>query len=302
MGKNKLQKQVQIPKPESGLKFIDVHCHLPFTLEKSTLPSWETQIQDFVNEGGICLITSSIDLDTLNSMYDATLKNANMYYSCGWAPQTVTFTKPEVYNKEKEEWSDFIRSNNDYLSIGEIGLDFHHAKNLDERNRQIDELRLIIKETIALQKPYVFHVRNAGINDIDKKNPEHPFNLPDAANQEILKILNEFNIEPKRCMWHCFSGPEEYGISLASKGFTLSVPSSAYGFTKWRKNSQNVPIENLVTETDAAFQHPFEYGPVNVPKNVTYSIAAIAYTHNLSQKEVAEYTVKNAERFFGKKF
>jgi TatD DNase family protein len=302
MGNHKSSKSNLVPEPESGLNFIDVHCHIPFPLENSTLPPWETQIKEFLSSGGICMISSSIDLETLQMMHIAAKNQKNLYYTCGWAPQTVTFTKKEQYQKDKEQWRDFIKSNNDFLAIGEIGLDFHHAKTLEERNRQISELKIVLKETIGFQKPYVFHVRNAGLNDFDKMHNDHPFNSPDAANQEIIKILKEFQIEPSRCMWHCFSGPEEWGPQLSNQGFTLSVPSSAYGNNKWRRNTNNVPLEHLVTETDAVFQHPFKPGPVNVPKNVTYSIAAIAYSHNISQQEVAEQTIKNAEKFFGKKF
>ena len=99
-------------------------------------------------------------------------------------------------------------------------------------------------------------------------------------------------------MFHCFSGPEEYGRILPKKGYTLSVPSSAYGFKRWRENTQNSPLESLVTETDSYYQHPYKRGPYNIPSNAKYSVAAIAYSHNLPQEEVAEQTVENAIKFF----
>jgi Tat protein secretion system quality control protein TatD with DNase activity len=99
-------------------------------------------------------------------------------------------------------------------------------------------------------------------------------------------------------MWHCFSGPDQYGISLPKKGFLLSIPSSAYGFHRWQKVSKDTPIENIVTETDSYYQHPFKRGPINVPSNVRYSIAAIAHTHGLSQATVSQKTILNAIDFF----
>ena len=62
--------------------------------------------------------------------------------------------------------------------------------------------------------------------------------------------------------------------------------------------SKNSPIEYLITETDAYYQHPYKRGPVNVPSNARYSISAIAHSHNLSQNEISEKTVENAIRFF----
>jgi len=102
-------------------------------------------------------------------------------------------------------------------------------------------------------------------------------------------------------MWHCFSGPEDYGRTLPNQGFILSVPSSAYGFNRWRRATKFTPLESLVTETDSYYQHPYKRGPINVPSNVRYSIAAIAYSHNTSQKLVSEKTVENAINFFNLK-
>ena len=110
--------------------------------------------------------------------------------------------------------------------------------------------------------------------------------------------MKEFKIEPQRVLWHCFSGPEDYGRILPNQGFKLSVPSSAFGFNRWRGVTKLTPLESLVTETDSYYQHPFKRGPVNVPSNVRYSIAAIAYSHNVSQKLVSEKTVDNAIKFF----
>jgi len=145
------------------------------------------------------------------------------------------------------------------------------------------------------------HVRNAAKHEYDREHPKHRFNNRDGANKEILKVLKEYGIDPKKVMWHCFSGPEEYGMLLSKQGFTLSVPSSAYGFDRWRKVSKNSPLKSLVTETDSYYQHPFRRGPVNVPDNVRYSIAALAYSHNLPQKVVSEKTIENAIRFFNLK-
>jgi Tat protein secretion system quality control protein TatD with DNase activity len=85
---------------------------------------------------------------------------------------------------------------------------------------------------------------------------------------------------------------------LPNQGFMLSVPSSAYGFEKWRRVTKFVPLKSLVTETDSYYQHPYKRRPINVPSNVRYSIAAIAYSHNMPQKVVSEQTVENAVKFF----
>ncbi len=297
-----MPKNIKIPEPEKNLKFIDVHCHLGgFHRPKNVqLPTDKEQYLSYFKMGGQFLITSTINMQTLDLTLDFMKKfNKNFGFTCGWAPQTVTYTPKNQYDLEWKKWIKFIQNNFDkYLGIGEIGLDFHHAKILEKRNKQVEEFRKIIELTRDLDKPYILHVRNAAEYEFDRQNPKHRFDTKDGANKEILNILKEYNIEPKRVMWHCFSGPVEYGRTLPNQGFILSVPSSAYGFERWRKVSKFSPLESLVTETDSYYQHPFKRGPLNVPSNVRYTIAAIAYSHNVSQELVSEKTIENAVRFF----
>ncbi|MHA1147989.1 MAG: TatD family hydrolase [Promethearchaeota archaeon] len=295
-------KKVKVPEPEKGLNFIDAHCHIPFPRpKKDILPSDEDQYKTYFENGGLYLITCSIDMETLNLIlkFIENKDKKKIGFTNGWAPQTVTYTSKLKYKKEWKEWIDFTLNNpNKYLAIGEIGLDFHHAKTLKKRNQQITELKKILELTKGLEKPYTLHVRNAAKHEMDRENPNHRFNKPDGANIEILKILEDFKINSKSVMWHCFSGPEAYGVSLPKQGFTLSVPSSAFGQERWRKVSAKSPLASLVTETDSYYQHPYMRGPVNVPSNAIYSIAAIAYTHGVSQKEVSEKTIQNIINFF----
>jgi len=294
-------KKINIPEPEEGLEFIDVHCHLPFPRPKNDkLPSDKEQYLNFFRMGGKYIITSTIDMMTLKLTLDFMKEIAkNFGFSCGWAPQTVTYTPKKKHDDEWEKWIGYIKNNSEkYLAIGEIGLDFHHARTLEKRNRQIEIFKNILELTKDLDKPYVLHVRNAAKHEIDTQYPKHRFNKRDGVNKEILKILNEYQINPKRVMWHCFSGPEEYGKILSNQGFILSIPSSAYGFDRWQKVSKHSPLNSLVTETDSYYQHPYKRGPINVPSNVRYAIAAIAYSHNVPQKVVSEKTIQNAINFF----
>jgi TatD DNase family protein len=299
-----MPKKIIIPEPETNLKFIDVHCHLPFPRpsKNDKLPADEEQYSKYFQDGGIYLISSSIDVNTLSLIRTFIKDKENMGFTCGWAPQTVTYTSKNIYKKEWDKWIDFIQNNTEeFLAVGEIGLDFHHAKTLEKRERQIEEFRKILDFTIDLNKPYILHVRNAGENEYDRENPKHRFNKKDGATQEILKILNESKINPNKVMWHCFSGPLNYGFTLSKSGFMLSVPSSAYGNKRWLEPTMSVPLESLLTETDSYYQHPYLRGPVNVPSNVKYSIAALAYSHHTTQKIVSEQTIKNAINFFNLK-
>ena len=296
-----MPKKIVVPEPEDNIKFIDTHCHLPFPRPRNDrLPTDREQLKNYFKLGGQYLITSTIDIHTLN----LTLKfvkefDTNFGFTCGWAPQTVTYTPKDKYDAEWKKWVNYIKENNDqFLAIGEVGLDFHHAKTLEKRNKQIEVFRNILELTKEYDKPYVLHVRNAAEHEFDRKHPKHRFNKKDGVNQEIINILKDFEISPQNVLWHCFSGPEEYGRTLPPQGYLLSVPSSAFGFERWRKSTRFSPLDSLVTETDSYYQHPYQRGPINVPSNVRYAIAAIAYSHKVSQKIVSDKTIENAKRFF----
>ena len=128
-----------------------------------------------------------------------------------------------------------------------------------------------------------------------------PPSLLETKKPKGLDILEEEKIPPKNVMWHCFSGPEEWGEMLADRGYYISIPSSAYGFKKWRRNIKGIPIDNLLTETDASYQHPIKIGAFNEPLNVKFAIAAIAFVNNMDQSTVAEQILENARKFFAKK-
>jgi TatD DNase family protein len=295
-----MPKKIEVPEPEDNLEFIDVHCHLPFPRPKNDkLPSDTEQYNEFFELGGKYLITSTIDNNTLKMTLIFLEDKGHYSFTCGWAPQTVTYTPKNKYKTEWNKWINFVEENYDkVLAFGEIGLDFHHAKTLEKREKQVRELRKIFELTKQYNKPYVLHIRNAAKHEMDQDNPKHRYNKHDGATKEILNILEEFKIDPTKVMWHCFSGPKEYSLPLSKKGFMFSVPSSAYSNKRWRENTESIPLSNLLTETDSYYQHPFLRGPVNVPSNVRYSIAAIAYSHNVSQNEVSEKTIMNAIKFF----
>lgn len=296
-----MPKKISTQTPEQNINFIDVHCHIPFPRPKNDqLPSDREQFSNYFKMGGKYLISSTIDFHTLNLTLNFKKNiDKNFGFTCGWAPQTVTYTPKDIYDIEWKAWVDYVKNNNnEFLAIGEIGLDFHHAKTLETRNKQVDVFRKILEFTKDFDKPYVLHVRNAAEHEFDKKHPKHRYNKNDGANKEILAILEEYNISPHRVMWHCFSGPEVYGRTLPNQGFILSVPSSAFGFNRWQKATRLSPLDSLVTETDSYYQHPYKRGPINVPSNVRYAIAAIANSHKVSQNLVSEKTIENAIKFF----
>ncbi len=295
------RKNEAIPiKPEPDLPIVDCHCHFP-DKEPYRKPthSYESQYDFFFEKHkGQFMISSSSYYD-YEYIQNYTESHEKIYLTVGCLKPSDRYGM-DVVMKEHPHFMDIVENKTDtYVGIGEFGLDFHHAKTLSIRQEQIEYFQKVIQETKHLNKPYVLHVRNATQRDIDQKNPNHEFNQRDFCNKTIVGIFEEEGIKPEKVMWHCFSGPQDWGPKLAKMGYYISVPSSAYGFNRWRRNIRGVPLDKLLTETDSCFQHPFKMGGFNTPANVKYATAAIAYVNDMEQQEVAEKVLENARKFFG---
>ncbi len=294
------RKSERIPiEPLSDLPLIDCHCHFPLEKAPRGMPySYNRQYQEFFDNNGQMIITST-DYYGYSFTKKFVQSHSNIRMTYGWGPQTVTFSSKAEHDRDFPKYLEFCLSHADeFACFGEIGLDFHHALTYEKRERQIEIYEQIIKSTKHLNKPYSLHVRNAGPRDQDPNNPADAYNESDRVNNIILEILEDEEIPSHQVMWHCFSGPADWGSFLADKGYYISVPSSAYGFRRWRRNSEKVAISQLLTETDAAWQHPFKMGGFNTPLNVKYAVAAIAHTHQLDQSTVANRVLENATQFF----
>ncbi len=292
-------KSLNVPEPEAGIPFVDTHCHVADRNFKGSLPSPAKQLADYRKAGGQFLIVCSIDIESAKDGLAFAKANERVYYTCGWAPQTVTHTAPDKYKADFKKWLEFIDANVDsILAFGEIGLDFHHAKTLEKRDKQIAELDKILSVIASKGKHIVLHVRNAGTVDVDQGHPDQAYNKPEGAVRVVIDMLARHHVPPSTVLFHCYSGPVSMNEELARSGFWFSVPSSAFGIEKWNKVSKTLPIDRLVTETDSPFQHPHSMEPVNTPANARYAVAAITHARNLSQVQVAGKTVENAKAFF----
>nr|MDO8086538.1 TatD family hydrolase [Candidatus Sigynarchaeum springense] len=292
-------KLLDVPEPEAGFPFVDTHCHVADRAFKGLLPSPEKQLSDYRTAGGQFLIVCSIDMESARTCLAFARSSKDVYFSCGWAPQTVTYTPIDKYEKDFGEWNRFLEANLAIIvAFGEIGLDFHHAKTLEKRERQIEAFEKILSIVTSKKKPIVLHVRNAGPGDVDHSHPDHAYNKPEGALRVVLAKLDSYGVSPSTVLFHCYSGPASMNGELARRGFWFSVPSSAFGIERWNKVSRTLPLDRLVTETDSPFQHPRSMEPVNMPANARYAIAAIAHARNMAQGIVAKKTVDNARSFF----
>jgi len=166
------------------------------------------------------------------------------------------------------------------VAYGEIGLDYYHEHT--QRSVQQRKFRDMLHEAKELKLPIIVHDRE--------------------AHEDTLRILKEDWDPALGGVMHCFSGDIEYAKQVMDLGFHISIagPVTFPKAQALRDVVKQVPIEQLLIETDAPYLAPQQYrGKRNEPAYVRYAAEEIAKVKGLTFDDVARITSFNAMQLFG---
>jgi TatD DNase family protein len=166
------------------------------------------------------------------------------------------------------------------VAYGEIGLDYHyeHSPRTDQKRKFRDMLR----EARELDLPVIVHDRD--------------------AHEDTLQILSEEWSPDLGGVLHCFSGDVAMAKHVIEMGFSISIagPITFPKAESLREVVRQIPIENLLIETDSPYLAPQPVrGKRNEPAFVRHTAEAIAALKGLSADDVARITSFNAMELFG---
>jgi len=226
------------------------------------------------NEGVKMFLMPAIDISTYQLMMDIEIANPGKCFSMmGLHPCSVK----EDYAREL----DFIEkktSEMSFIAIGEIGLDFYWDKTFVEQQHKAFQWQI----ELALQKnlPIVIHSRNS----ID----------------ECIEVIRRNQNGKLKGVFHCFSGNTEQAKQITDVGFLLGI-----GGVVTFKNSgldkvlADVDLKHIVLETDAPYLAPVPFrGKRNECSYLKYVVEKLSEIKNISKKEIAAITTKNAKELF----
>lgn len=233
-------------------ELVDSHCHLE-SFKRGQMDSLPEEILP---------VTSGYS-------HKSNIKNAEIAkeleipFCLGIAPQTAVF---DGIGK-LPEWEGFIRSQTPN-AIGEIGLDYHWGK---EEKHFADEGALFARMLSLAEDmnlPIVLHTRK--------------------AEGKCLDALREYGWK-KPFMMHFFSGDAETAKRAVKMGGIISIPP--LHSKDRRKTIESVPLEKLVSETDAPY---ITRGIEGVRDAVQY----IAEVKGIPFEKAARATAGNSATFF----
>ena len=166
------------------------------------------------------------------------------------------------------------------VAIGEIGLDYHWVKDIEQRNRQKEWFVKQIELANKYKKPISIHNREAF--------------------EDCLKILKEHKPLYGGVM-HCYSGSVELLRDVLDLGLYIGLdgPLTFTNAKTPKEVCEDVPLDRLVVETDSPYlaPHPLR-GTVNEPKNIALVIDEIARIKGISKKHILDALYTNSCNLF----
>jgi TatD DNase family protein len=165
------------------------------------------------------------------------------------------------------------------VAVGETGLDYYW-----DRTKPVDQqehFRRHIDLAKRVGKPLMIHDRD--------------------AHADVLRVLREEGA-PDRVVFHSFSGDAEMARECVAAGYVLSF-SGVITFRNapaLRAAAAQVPLEQLLVETDAPFLTPHPHrGRPNAPKLLPLTLAALAEAAATAPELLAEAIADTGRRVFG---
>jgi TatD DNase family protein len=251
---------------------IDTHAHL----EMREFNDDRDDVIRRAKEAGVeYIITIGT---TVESSRDAVLlaeKHDSVYAAVGIHPHEAKDVLHPAYEILRH-----LARHRKVVAYGEVGLDYYYEHS--QRAVQQRKFRDMLREAKELGLPVIVHDRD--------------------AHEDTLRILKEEWDPELGGVMHCFSGDAEYAKQVLDLGFYISLagPVTFPKAEKLRATVKQIPIEQMLIETDAPYLAPQAYrGKRNEPAFVRLTAEEIARVKGLSFDDVARITSFNAMRLFG---
>lgn len=173
------------------------------------------------------------------------------------------------------------------VGIGECGLDYYreHDRRAKPQQKALFQSQIDIARELDL--PLMLHIRPEAGN-------------MDAYEEALLMLQDSRNTWPTmRGTAHFFAGTKEIAERFINLGFHISFSGVITIFPEYTEVVKSVPIDRILSETDAPFAAPLPYrGTRNEPAYVVEVVKKIAEIKGLSIEEVEMQLLKNAQHLF----
>ncbi|MBR5729558.1 MAG: TatD family hydrolase [Prevotella sp.] len=261
------------------MNFIDTHTHLDGEEFRDDLPEVISRAQ---NAGVSKVFVPAIDLPSVATVVDVCQRFPGYAYPMiGLHPEEVKADWLEVLNEMKVS---LTSGNNNFIAIGEVGLDFYWSREF--QSQQLSAFEEQVKWSIETRLPLMIHCRK--------------------AQNEMVSLLKAYKADLPGGVFHCFTGNEKEAEELLQfDRFVLGIG----GVLTFKKShlpevlASTVPLSRVVLETDSPYMAPVPMrGKRNESAYVRYVLDKMALSYGVAPEVVAEATNANVERIFPKAY
>ncbi len=246
--------------------FFDVHCHL-------THQAFSDDVISVINNARDVIIhVAGSGLSDNKRVIDLSKEFSNVKASLGLFPWDAVNMGDGLVDTNLS----FIKEHaNDIICIGEVGLDHYWGKAREDWDFQEWVLNKIIDLSLDINKPLLFHTRK--------------------AEKDVLRVINNRGVNG---IIHSYTGPHKLVNDFLSAGCYFSIPSVVARSPSFQSLVKRVPLNRLLTETDAPFL-PIKAGQRSEPVNVKNTVKVIAEVKGVSVSVVEEELTNNYYTVFG---
>ena len=260
------------------MRIFDTHCHLGLLYED---PVSQIRAIDEAKRGlaldkdktkhanVIALANISTNLYDFASCYKNTKNIPNVFHTIGLSPSEV-MNPGRDWEEKLDEWLSY----ENVIGVGEIGLDYHH-----KYGNKNDQIEFFLKQLDMAEKhelPVVLHNREAG--------------------EDMLDILKS-KTPSKGGILHCFSENSDYAYKMIDLGIYISFAGNLtfHNATNLHTVAKNIPLENILIETDSPFLTPNSYrGQRNRPVFIVETLKFLAKLRNMPVEKLADILFNNS--------
>lgn len=256
------------------MKLVDSHSHLFLEEFAEDLP----QVMERARRAGVThVFMPNIDSTTIEPMLRVCHEYKGYCYPMmGLHPTSVN----AGYAEELEVVARELAASDEYVAVGEIGMDLYWDKTFLKEQQVVLDKQL--EWALEYGLPVVIHCREA-------------FDY-------IYNVLEPYRNTPLRGIFHSFTGSaEEASKILEFPRFMLGIN----GVVTFKKSVlpevlRDIPLERIVLETDSPYLTPVpNRGKRNESAYVKDTLMKVAEVYGRLPEEVAEITSSGALKMFG---
>ena len=252
---------------------VDSHCHLDFNDLYTQLDQVIKRAKSNNIEKMLTICTTLESFKKIKIIID---KYENVFGTFGIHPHEVK----NITSLNSNLISQLVDEHKKIIGIGESGLDYYY--NHSDQKLQKEAFVSHIHSAIEKNVPIIVHSRNAEIDTYEI--------LKSESKNKKLKILI-----------HCFTGSKNFAKKLLDINAFISVSGiiTFKNSTELLDTVTNIPIENLLVETDSPYLSPDPLrGRINEPSNIVHVIEKLSAAKKISKEKVMNQTTKNFNKLF----